>query len=240
MALSPLTCQLPRQGLPDAAEVILLYRRRTPGRDHNDPCPRWRIDAHLERVLQPRLTLRCRAMPAPAPKEVPPRLHIPRSPSARPSSEGYEAPFLPPLARSIDAAPTGDLAFIAGERGKPMTKESFGNWFREACQSAGVPGSAHGLRRAGPTRAAENGATTTGRLPRPPSGGLTTTCRPTTTRRLTGRGRRLAACRSWNGKSTLYPLAFPLTWAKRPGFSTKPEANKALAPRAGLEPATIR
>ena len=42
-----------------------------------------------------------------------------------------------------------------------MTKESFGNWFREACQSAGVPGSAHGLRKAGATRAAENGATTT-------------------------------------------------------------------------------
>lgn len=72
-----------------------------------------------------------------------------------------EAPILPPLARSIEASPTGDLAFIVGERGKPMAKESFGNWFREACQAAGVPGVAHGLRKAGATRAAENGATTT-------------------------------------------------------------------------------
>jgi integrase len=72
-----------------------------------------------------------------------------------------EAPILAPLARSIEAAPTGDLAFIAGEHGRPMTKESFGNWFRETCRAAGVPGSAHGLRKAGATRAAENGATTT-------------------------------------------------------------------------------
>lgn len=41
-----------------------------------------------------------------------------------------------------------------------MAKESFGNWFRETCKAAGVPGSAHGLRKAGATRAAENGATT--------------------------------------------------------------------------------
>ena len=72
-----------------------------------------------------------------------------------------EAPILPPLARSIEASPTGDLAFIVGERGKPMAKESFGNWFREVCEAAKVPGSAHGLRKAGATRAAENGATTT-------------------------------------------------------------------------------
>ena len=36
-----------------------------------------------------------------------------------------EAPILPPLQRSIEASPTGDLAFIAGERGNPMAKESF-------------------------------------------------------------------------------------------------------------------
>jgi integrase len=71
-----------------------------------------------------------------------------------------EAPFLAPLVRSIEAAPTGDLAFITGEHGQPMVKESFGNWFREVCEAAGVPGSAHGLRKAGATRAAENGATT--------------------------------------------------------------------------------
>ncbi len=70
------------------------------------------------------------------------------------------APVLPPPARSIEAAPTGDLAFIAGERGGPMTQKSFGNWFRVTCEAGGVPGSAHGLRKAGATRAAEAGATT--------------------------------------------------------------------------------
>lgn len=69
------------------------------------------------------------------------------------------APVLPALARSIAAAPTGELAFIGAEGGKPMTKESLGNWFRKACDEAGVPGSAHGLRKAGATRAANNGAT---------------------------------------------------------------------------------
>jgi integrase len=70
-----------------------------------------------------------------------------------------EAPVLLPLTQSIAASPTGDLSFIAGVAGRPMTKESFGNWFREACDAAGVPGSAHGLRKAGAARAAENGAT---------------------------------------------------------------------------------
>lgn len=69
------------------------------------------------------------------------------------------APILPELQRSIDATKTGDLAFIATGRGMPMVKEGFGNWFRDACKLAGVPGSAHGLRKAGATRLANNGAT---------------------------------------------------------------------------------
>jgi integrase len=68
-------------------------------------------------------------------------------------------PVLPILAATIAASKTGDLTFLATERGTPFVKESFGNWFREACREAGCPGSAHGLRKAGATRAAENGAT---------------------------------------------------------------------------------
>jgi integrase len=75
------------------------------------------------------------------------------------TGEPVAVPILPPLAASIAAGPCGDLAFIAGERGRPMTKESFGNWFRGACRAAGVPGAAHGLRKAGATRAANAGAT---------------------------------------------------------------------------------
>ena len=44
--------------------------------------------------------------------------------------------------------------------GKPFTANGFGNWFRRRCDEAGLPHcSAHGLRKAGATIAAENGAT---------------------------------------------------------------------------------
>lgn len=68
-------------------------------------------------------------------------------------------PILQPLAASIAAARTGDLTFLVTERGAPFVKEGFGNWFREVCRKADCPGSAHGLRKAGATRVAENGAT---------------------------------------------------------------------------------
>lgn len=68
-------------------------------------------------------------------------------------------PILPPLADTIAAGPCGDLAFICGAGGKPMTKETFGNEFRSACRDAGVPGSAHGVRKIAATRAANAGAT---------------------------------------------------------------------------------
>jgi integrase len=68
-------------------------------------------------------------------------------------------PILPALAATLVAGPCGELAFICGEGGKPLTKESFGNAFREACRAAGVAKSAHGVRKIGATRAAENGAT---------------------------------------------------------------------------------
>ena len=69
-------------------------------------------------------------------------------------------PVLPILAETLDAGPCGDLTFIVGEGGQPLTKESFGNAFRDACRAAGVPGSAHGVRKIAATTAANNGATT--------------------------------------------------------------------------------
>jgi integrase len=69
-------------------------------------------------------------------------------------------PILPILQRTLDAGPTGDLAFICGKRGKPFTKESFGNEFKDACKAAGLSNrSAHGCRKIAATRAAEAGAT---------------------------------------------------------------------------------
>jgi integrase len=68
-------------------------------------------------------------------------------------------PILPVLAETLAAGPCGDLTFIAGENGSPLTKESFGNLFRDACRAAGLPGSAHGVRKIAATRAANAGAT---------------------------------------------------------------------------------
>lgn len=66
--------------------------------------------------------------------------------------------ILPELQAVLDAGPIGEKAFIVGEGGKPLTKETFGNFFREACSAAKVEKSAHGLRKLAATRAAEAGA----------------------------------------------------------------------------------
>ena len=66
-------------------------------------------------------------------------------------------PILPELQRSIEAFSGGSLTFIATASGAPMTKESFGNWFGQACRAAGVNKSAHGLRKLAATRLANAG-----------------------------------------------------------------------------------
>ncbi len=73
-----------------------------------------------------------------------------------------ELPMLPALQQIIDASSTGDLTFLVTGRGhRPFTAAGFGNWFRDRCNEAELPHcSAHGLRKAGATIAAENGATT--------------------------------------------------------------------------------
>lgn len=68
-------------------------------------------------------------------------------------------PIMPPLAEIIEATKTGNLTLMCKADGSPMNKRYFGQWFREACTQAGVPGSCHGLRKAGATRLAEAGAT---------------------------------------------------------------------------------
>ncbi len=71
-----------------------------------------------------------------------------------------QVPILPELQSIIDATPSGNLTFIVTTFGKPFTANGFGNWFRRRCDEAGLNHcSAHGLRKAGATIAAENGAT---------------------------------------------------------------------------------
>jgi integrase len=69
-------------------------------------------------------------------------------------------PILPELRAGFDASPSGHLTYIVNEFGKPFTPAGFGNWFRKRCNEAGLHHcSFHGLRKAGATIAANNGAT---------------------------------------------------------------------------------
>jgi integrase len=71
---------------------------------------------------------------------------------------GVTIDLQPPLVEALQAGPVGDLAFICGSDGKPMTKESFGNAFSDACRAAGISKSAHGLRKLAAKTMANNGA----------------------------------------------------------------------------------
>ena len=69
-------------------------------------------------------------------------------------------PILPALQAVIDSTPNGDLTFLVNDLGRPFTDAGFGNKFREWCDQAGLHHcTAHGLRKAGATIAANNGAT---------------------------------------------------------------------------------
>lgn len=69
-------------------------------------------------------------------------------------------PLLPALKTIIEASPCGDLTFLVNDLGRPFTDAGFGNKFRDWCDQAGLRHcSAHGLRKAGATMAANNGAT---------------------------------------------------------------------------------
>lgn len=76
-----------------------------------------------------------------------------------------DAPIIEPLAVSLAAAGvTGQLTFLLTEFGKPFkTVNGFGNWFRKRCNEAGLPHcTAHGIRKASATMAAEGGASDRG------------------------------------------------------------------------------
>ena len=68
-------------------------------------------------------------------------------------------PVHPDLRVVLDATPSNHLTFLTTSFGKPFVAAGFTNWFREACNEAGLPRgtSAHGLRKAGCRRLAEAG-----------------------------------------------------------------------------------
>jgi integrase len=69
----------------------------------------------------------------------------------------------PPLVEALRALPadqTSLFCFIVSAKGTAYTKESFGNWFKDACIAAGLPHcNGHGLRKATLRRMAELGLT---------------------------------------------------------------------------------
>lgn len=67
-----------------------------------------------------------------------------------------QLPLLPDLKAAIAALPRDNLTFLVTGAGKPFSAAGFGNWFREACNAAGLTQcSAHGLRKAMARRLAE-------------------------------------------------------------------------------------
>ena len=72
-----------------------------------------------------------------------------------------EVPILPALRVELDTNPSGHLAYLVTEWGRPYASpKAFGNRFKSWCVQAGLPHcTAHGLRKAGATFSAEQGAT---------------------------------------------------------------------------------
>jgi integrase len=72
-----------------------------------------------------------------------------------------QIPVRPELRAALDATPSDNLTFLVTDFGKPFSPQGFSNWFREACNEAGLPKglSAHGLRKAAARRLAEAGCT---------------------------------------------------------------------------------
>jgi integrase len=69
-----------------------------------------------------------------------------------------DMPMPVPLAEVLAATPMlGLKTFLVTDYGRPFTASGFGNWFADRCRDAGVPGRAHGLRKAACRRMAEAG-----------------------------------------------------------------------------------
>lgn len=68
-------------------------------------------------------------------------------------------PIMPELAATLEQGPVGDLALIATKSGNPFVKEALGELFKTSARAAGIRKSAHGLRKAAATNAANRGAT---------------------------------------------------------------------------------
>jgi integrase len=89
------------------------------------------------------------------------RQHIGRDGNARIKAEktgkSLSIPMAAQLLDVLAKGPIGDLTFIVGENGRPLSKEGFGNMMRSWCNAAGVKKSSHGLRKLAAIEVAEQG-----------------------------------------------------------------------------------
>jgi integrase len=81
------------------------------------------------------------------------------SKTSRSSGVEVEIPILPALQAVLDQSKADNLTFLTTHQHKPYSAKGLTNRMRDWCDEAGLPQcSAHGLRKAGATIAAENGA----------------------------------------------------------------------------------
>jgi integrase len=70
-----------------------------------------------------------------------------------------DLPILPQFQTVLDATNLGHMTYLVTSFGKPFAAKGFGNAMRQWCDQARLRNcSSHGLRKAGATIAAENGA----------------------------------------------------------------------------------
>jgi integrase len=87
-------------------------------------------------------------------------LRIRPNKTVKTSGVTVEVPILPVLQTTINESPVGNLTFLVTEFNKPFSVKGLGQKMREWCDQAELfHCSTHGLRKAGATIAAENGAT---------------------------------------------------------------------------------
>lgn len=87
-------------------------------------------------------------------------LHFTEKKNGKRQPKARQLPVLPALQHIINHSPAGNMTFLVTEYDRPFTGNGFGNKMRDWCDEAGLPQcSAHGLRKAGATIAADNGAT---------------------------------------------------------------------------------
>jgi integrase len=143
------------------------------------------------------------------------------------------------LLEAIAAGPCGELTFIAGERGGPMRKESFGNWFRETCEAAGVSKSAHGIRKASARQPRLRTQRLAGRTPSstPSSAGPAVRWPRTTPEPQAASASRLPQPKG-RKRERLFPHLKGKVRARALKVQRNQRGRNRVVGRAGLEPAT--